>query len=62
MLTHLKRCHAEPAGSRASNERAVLFWLARPTANSMAMIGRLSMIRKSTYITTNAAPPYCPVI
>ena len=40
----------------------MLFWLARPTENSMTMMGRPMMTRKNRYTSTKAAPPYWPTI
>ena len=45
-----------------SNAAAELFWLARPTANSITMTGRPKMTRNTRYMSTNAAPPYSPVM
>jgi len=36
--------------------------LARPMESSITITGRPSIIKKSTYKNTNAAPPYRPVI
>ena len=55
-------CHLVPLGSRALKDRAMLFWLARPTENSMTITGRPMITRNSRYTSTKAAPPYLPVL
>lgn len=40
----------------------MLFWLPRPTENSITITGRSMMTKNSRYTTTKAAPPYWPVM
>ena len=47
MAAYLCRCHLVPGGSRTSKERAALFWLARPTENSITMMGSPKIIKKN---------------
>ena len=55
-------CHLLPFGSSSLKDFAILFWLPRPTANSITMIGSPKIKRKNRYRSTNAPPPYTPVI
>ena len=45
--TQLYRCHLLPLGSSVWKDRAMLRWLARPTANSITMTGRPMITRNS---------------
>ena len=60
MPNQLYQCHLVPWGSRAWKDTATLFRLARPTENSMDMMGRPIITRNTS--STKAAPPYCPTI
>ena len=62
MPNQLYQCHLVPLGSKAWKDTAMLLRLARPTENSMAMMGRPMMTRKNRYTSTKAAPPYWPTM
>ena len=47
MAPYLYQCHLVPLGSSRSKDRAALAWLARPTENSITMMGRPRISKNS---------------